>query len=242
MRQRWISIATSAVLLAGLGAVRAEDLTLFNAAMEDVASHNRVAIGYLHNDNVDLAAVELERMKDAWGAFAERFGGNRPEPFRDNKLYVTMLVDVPTRIVTATIMLNFGRPDIARNSLEAIRDEISAVRRASGVEVLADCVLDSHAAMEAFLVYRDKVPDWNEPATLSDIAAKADAYGAAVKRCDAMAPEAVRANPEFRRLVDGVAASLAFVPKAVAAHDRDQLYRVIIELRSFDTLLAFRYG
>ena len=34
----------------------------------------------------------------------------------------------------------------------------------------------------------------------------------------------------------------AFVPKAVAAHDRDQLYRVIIELRSFDTLLGFRYG
>src|ERR1700719_1010535 len=146
MRQRWISIATSAVLLAGLGAVRAEDLALFNAAMEDVASHNRVAIGYLHNDNVDLAAVERERLKAAWGAFAERFGGTRPEPFRDNKLYVTMLVDVPTRIVTATIMLNFGRPDIARNSLEAIRDEISAVRRASGVEVLADCVLDSHAA------------------------------------------------------------------------------------------------
>jgi hypothetical protein len=57
-----------------------------------------------------------------------------------------------------------------------------------------------------------------------------------------MAPVPVRANPEFRRLVDGVAASLAFVPKAVAAHDRDLLYRVINELRSFDNLLAFRYG
>ena len=54
-----------------------------------------------------------------------------------------MLVDVPTRIVTAMIMINFGRPDIAKNSLEAIRDEISAVRREGHVEVLADCVLNS---------------------------------------------------------------------------------------------------
>jgi hypothetical protein len=242
MSARWIGMAASVVLLAGGSVARADDLALFNAAMEDVAAHNRVAIGYLHNENVDLAAVEIERMKDSWAAFAERFSGNRPEPFRDNKLYVTMLVGVPTRIVTALIMINFGRPDIARNSLEAIREEISAVRRASGVEVLADCVLDSHAAIEALSVYRDKVPAWNEPANATDIAAKADAYGAVVMRCDAMAPEGVRTNPEFRRLIDGVAASLAFVPKAVAAHDRDLLYRVIIELRSFDNLLAFRYG
>jgi hypothetical protein len=240
MGLRWIGMAASVVLLAS--AARADDLALFNAAMEDVASHNRVAIGYLRNENLDLAVVELDRMKDSWSAFAERFSGNRPEPFRDNKLYVTMLVDVPTRIVTAMIMINFGRPDIARNSLQAIREEMSAVRRASGVEVLADCVLDSSAAMEALSVYRDQVPDWNEPAAARDIAAKAEAYGAAIKRCDAMAPEAVRGNPEFRRLIDGVGASLAFVPKAVAERDRDLLFRVIIELRSFDNLLAFRYG
>ncbi len=229
-------------LLASLASARADDLALFNAAMEDVASHNRVAIGYLRNENLDLAVVELDRMKDSWGAFAERFSGNRPEPFRDNKLYVTMLVDVPTRIVTAMIMINFGRPDVARNSLEAIREEMSAVRRASHVEVLADCVLDAHAALEALSLYRDKVPDWDDPAILSDIGAKANAYGAEVKRCDEVASDSVRGNAEFRRLVDGIAASLAFVPRAVAEHDRDLLYRVIIELRSFDNLLAFRYG
>ncbi len=242
MALRLINMAVSLALLAGLGVARADDLVLFNDAMEDVAAHNRVAIGYLRNENFDLAAVELERMKDSWSAFAEKFGGNRPAPFRDNKLYVTMLVDVPTRIVTALIMINFGRPQIARSSLEAIRQEMSEVRRASGVTVLADCVLDSHAAMEALSIYRDTEPDWNEAATSSDIAAKADAYRAVVKRCDGMAPDAVRSNPEFRRLIDGIAASLTFVPKAIATRDRDLLHRVIIELRSFDNLLAFRYG
>ena len=31
-------------------------------------------------------------------------------------------------------------------------------------------------------------------------------------------------------------------PKAVETRDRDLLHRLLIELRSFDHLLAFRYG
>ncbi len=230
MRRRLISVATAVALLVATGPMLADDLAGFNAAIEDVASHSRAALGYLHNRNGDLAAVELERMRDAWGAFAERFGRDRPERFRANARYVTMLVDVPTRIVAAAIMINFGRPDVAAGSLHAIRQELSAVRRDSGVELLADCVLDANAAMESLLVYQ-----------VTDFAQKAAAYGAAVTRCDAMAP-ALSESREFRRLVDGVAAALAFVPKAIAARDDDLIRRVIIELQSFDNLLALRYG
>src|SRR3977135_3214130 len=136
MRRRLISVATALALLVAAKPRLADDLAGFNAAIEDVASHSRAALGYLHNQNADLAGVELEQMRDAWGAFAERFGRDRPERFRDNALYVTMLVDVPTRIVAATIMINFGRPDVAAGSLHAIRQELSAARRGSGAAQL----------------------------------------------------------------------------------------------------------
>jgi hypothetical protein len=238
MRLRWISIATALLFTAGAGA-RADDLAAFNAALEDFAGHNRVALGYLRTENVDLAAAELDEMQQSWSRFAERFSGRRPDELRDNPLYVTALVDVPTRIVTAMMMLNAGRPQVARTSLQAIRRELADMRRASGIEVLADCVLDANTAMEAL---GDAPPDWTKPETAGDVAAKADRYGDAVRRCDGLAPADVRSNPEFRRLIDGIAASLAFVPKAIAERDSDLLHRVIIELRSFDNLLAFRYG
>ncbi len=241
MHLRVISIAM-AVASVLAGRALADNLDAFNAAIEETAAHNRAAIGYLRTENVDLAAVALQDMQKSWAAFAERFGGNRPDKLRDNELYVTMLVDVPTRIVGALIMINFGRPDIASNSLQAIRREFSAVRRASGVEVLADCVLDANDAMEALLVYRDEPPDWDKPAAAEGLSAKSAAFGAAVARCDALAPDTIRARPEFRRLVDGVAASLVFVPQAIATRDSDLLQRVINELRAFDHLLAFRYG
>ena len=116
--ERRICIATAALLLGG-GFAMADDLAVFNAAIEDVAAHNRVALGYLRTENVDLAVIELERMKESWGALAERFGKNRPEKFRDNELFVTALVDVPVRIVGAFVMINFGRLDIARGALDS---------------------------------------------------------------------------------------------------------------------------
>jgi hypothetical protein len=61
-------------------------------------------------------------------------------------------------------------------------------------------------------------------------------------RCDATASDAVRKEPEFRRLVDGAKAGLARIPQAVKDRDTALLRRVLIELRAFDNLLAFRFG
>ena len=68
------------------------------------------------------------------------------------------------------------------------------------------------------------------------------AYRATLQRCDGMAPPAIRNHAEFRRLIDGAFASLDQFPRAIETRDADLLHRLLIELRSFDHLLAFRYG
>ena len=105
----------------------------------------------------------------------------------------------------------------------------------NGVTVLADCVLDANVAMDALFAH-DKDPDWDSVAAGARIVSR-DA--AALRRHGAAG---VRGHAEFRRLIDGALASLAQVPKAVETRDRDLLHRLLIELRSFDHLLAFRYG
>jgi hypothetical protein len=242
MRALRIGIAAPAVLVIVTTLARADNLALFTGALDDVATHNRLAIEYLGDNKGALAIAEIDRMKQAWSVFAERFGGDRPDRLRDSQLYATALVDVPTRIVTAMIMVNFGRPDIAANSLQAIRQEFSAVRRTAGIDVLADRVLDANGAMDALAEFRRQPPDWDNPDTATDIARKADNYRALIGHCDISAPALVRAAREFRRLVDGIAASLALVRRALADHDTVLLDRAIMELQAFDHWLAFRYG
>ncbi len=220
----------------------ADELPEFHAALETVSSHNRAALGYLRTENTDLALFELDHMRDAWSSFAARFGKERPGALRGNPLYATMLVDVPTRIVTARMMVNTGRLAIARHSLMAIRREISEVRRKSHIEVLADAVLDANVAMDALSAYAEVPPDWSKVGIDAEITAKLASYGSALARCDAMASDAIRADPEFRRLIDGAAASLGSAARAITTKDTDLLERVLSELRALDNLLAFRYG
>jgi len=240
MRARYARAALLAfALTVGGGAARAGDLADFNAAVEAAAAHNRVALGYLRTGNKDLAAVELDRLRAAWGKVSQR---KRPDAFDGNPLYVMAMTDIAMRLVTADMMLNAGRPEPAREALAAIRDDLYNLRKSAGIVVLADCVRDANTAMDALMVYDDRALDWTKSATRFGIASKAAVYNYALDRCDGMADEAVRQSGEFRRLIDGARAGLALIPKAIAARDTDLLHRILIELRSFDNLLAFRYG
>jgi len=219
-----------------------DNLADFNVAIEAVSAHNRVAIGYLRTGNADLASLEIDRLRDAWTGFTERFAGNRPGAFDGNDLYGKLFTVVSARLVGADLMLKTGRMDAARDGLNAIRGDLYELRKASGVVVLADCVRDANTTMDALMVYNNRALDWDNSEVRSDIANKASRYGVDLDRCDGIAGEAIHNAPEFRRLVDGSKASLALIPKAIDTRDTDLLHRLLIELRSFDNLLSFRYG
>jgi hypothetical protein len=238
-----VRIACLAVaLLSGLNAAWADDLADFNAAVEAAASHNRAAIGYLRTENNDLASLEIDRMREAWSSVVSRFGGRQPQQFKNRTQFTTAMTDVNMRLVTADMMLNSGRPENAAKSLIAIRNELSDLRTSNGIYLLPDCVREANTGMDELIVYNDRDLDLTKPQTGDAIANKAAFYGNILNRCDALAPEAVRTSPEFRRLVDGARNSLTFIPKAIETRDSNLLHRVLIELRSFDNLLAFRFG
>ncbi len=230
------------LILLWSGVALAGDLADFNAAAENVSAHNRVAIGYLRTGNTDLASLEIDRLREAWSALVKRFTGKRPDAFDGNALYGTLMTGLSGRLVAADMMLKSGRPQAAATSLNALRADLYDLRKASGIVVLADCVRDANMAMDALMAYNDRTLDWNKPDTRFDIANKASIYGYLLDRCDGIASAPVRTAPEFRRLVDGAKAGLALIPTAIATRDTDLLHRVLIELRSFDNLLAFRFG
>ena len=224
------------------GTTKADDLAAFNAAIEEAAAHNRVAVGYLRTGNVDLAALEIDRLRTAWRQVVARFSGKRPAEFKDTTLYGTTLTTVSARLVAADLMLNSGRPAAARQSLTAMREDLHALRKSAGVAVLADCILDSNKAAAVFLAYDKRDLDWNKPQIRDDIAAAAAAYGKALDRCDAMASEGLRQQPEFRRLIDSAKDEIGRVPNAIETRDAGLLHRIVIALRAIDNLLAFRFG
>jgi hypothetical protein len=244
----WVCFARGAILTvalwlsAAVSCAVAGDLADFNTAVEAAAAHNRVAIGYLRTGNADLAAIEIERLREAWDKVAARFAGKRPDAFDGNPRYGNIWTGMSARLVAADLMLKTGRMEAAAQSLNAIRGDLYDLRKASGVVVLADCVRDANGVMDALMTYDNRALDFTKAETRYGIANKASIYGYLLDRCDSVAGEQIHNAPEFRRLVDGARAGLALIPKAIATRDPDLLHRVLIELRSFDNLLAFRFG
>jgi hypothetical protein len=224
--------ACMAALALACVTARADDLDDFHRAVESAMSHHRVAAGYLRTGNIDLVRVEIDGLREAWAKVSTL---PRPAAFRDQERYTGTILQVSAQLVGISLVLNLGRPDVARESLDTIRKMVSDLRRENSVTVLADCVLDANTGMDA-LFATDRGPDWESAAT------GGESYAVTLRRCDGMAPRGIRDHAEFRRLIDGALASLAQFPKAIQARDADLLHRLMIELRSFDNLLAFRYG
>lgn len=228
----------SLALWAAAGAARADDLADFNAAVEAAEAHNRVAIGYLRTGNGDLASIEIDRLRQAWG----KVGAVKRPAIFDTKLYVAMITDASMRLVTADMLLNAGRPDNARQALEAVRADLYDLRKSAGIVVLADCIRDSSKAAAAVIAYDTPDLDWSGPGIAPAIAEAATAYTDVLNRCDALASETVRTEPEFRRLIDDAKSELAKVSQAIAHRDTAQFRRIVSSLRAIDNLLAFRFG
>jgi hypothetical protein len=108
--------------------------------------------------------------------------------------------------------------------------------------LFSDCIARAGSAYEALDIDRRTRPDLSDASVRRRIVEAAAATERALAQCDAEAPPVVRAEPEFRRLMDGFAASLKLVPDAAEKQDGDYLYRLLIEQRAFDRLLAFRFG
>jgi len=220
------------IALVSLTRAPADDLDDFNRAVEAAMSHHRAAAGYLRIGNIELATREIDGLRETWAKVSTL---PRPAAFRNEERYTSTILQAATQLVGISLVLNLGRADVARDSLDRIRKMLSDLRRENGVAVLADCVLDANIAMEA-LFATDREPDWDSAA------AGAQSYAATLRRCDGVAPRAIQDHAEFRRLIDGALMDLAKVSKAVEARDAGLLHRLMMQLRSRDDQLALHYG
>src|SRR6185369_1164298 len=134
----WVSRCLVLVCALWSAQATAGELADFNAAVEATAAHNRVALGYLRTGNTDLAGLELDRLRHSWRAFTERYAGKPPDAFSGNALYGPLFTTGNARLVAADLMLNTGRLDSAAQSLDGLRGDLYALRKASGIAVLAD--------------------------------------------------------------------------------------------------------
>ena len=229
-RARLPVIVLLAAILSLPGAPRADE---GGAALETVFAAVRTARAYLRTGNADLAALELDRLAAEWPALAGRLRATPPAQLAGQEGYAAWVADTGALVRQASEQADAGQAEAASATLAKAAAAASAFRRSAGWHTLGDAVEAQSEAMQALLRAADSD---------TAVADAARAHAAAFRRCDEVADPVTRADPQFRRIVDGALASLDQVPETVRDNDVGRLRRILIELRSYDRLLAFRWG
>lgn len=197
-----------------------------------------MVLAYLAHDNPDLALTALDR----WRSTLLTEGASLVAATRGRSDLNPVLEALDASLIEAAKAVEREDGARAREIVQAATAPLDAWRRAGGLALFSDCIADLSGRYDALDRYRQAGPDFDDAAARAGVGTAAANVAAAMGRCDAEASEAVRSDPEFRRLADGMSASLAKVPAALDARDPALLHRLLIELRAFERLLAFRYG
>jgi hypothetical protein len=237
MRTRLTLVAALTALLCVGALARALPPDL-RPLIEGFQAHRRVAIGYLRTQNGDLGAAEIERLQQRWSADRRKL---TPQTIADGALS-TALARTETTVADSLKAADGGDIDRARTLLEDAASPLDAWRKANGIRLFSDCIADITVTYERLDVYRLKRPDLADGSTAANIVTASNGTISALDRCDREAPDVLRREPEFRRLFDGMLASLRQMPEAVRTRDGARLHRLLIEQRSFERLLSFRFG
>ena len=202
--------------------------------LDGFAAHRRVALGYLRTGNTELGAMEIEKLR-------ERLGKDvRALNTADASLNAAVAAagnDVGEGLAAA----DRGDTEAAHGALERAGMSLQAWRQANGIRLFSDCISEASAVYEVLDRHRG-VSDVADAVLKAAIAKAAADTETALLRCDREAEPAIRSDADFRRLIDGFLGSLKQVPDALRQDDAGYFHRLIIEQRSFERLLAFRFG
>lgn len=233
MLARWLALA---IVVLSAGATPAQDFSpALRTLFEGFESHRRVALGYLRTGNTDLAAVELDRLVERWRRDLHAIGTTERSLERS-------IDGAEERVEDSRSALETGDIDKAANELERAATPLKAWRDTVGIRLFSDCIGELSQTYERLNMHRVKTPDLGNAGIRDAIVKATSETEAAVRRCDDEAAPDRKSDPGFRRLINGMLGSLRQMRDAIAKSDSGYLYRLLIEQRSFERLLSFRFG
>lgn len=218
----------------------AEDTPDFSRAANLVAAGVRSAASYVRTGNTALAQIEISEATSAWSKLQRQFADISPSSYAA-PAFRGFVAAGGERLAAAAKAIDDGDTSRAAGELMSFRQSLYDLRHASGLFDLGDCVFELEPAMEALRTAASRLVEAKSPSPADTIAAAA-VFRDRLQRCNGWAPEEISAQPEFRRLIDGAIASSGEIGRAAQAGDGALVHRYLIELQSFERLLAFRFG
>ncbi len=223
-------------------AAHADETADFLAASAEAYKPYRGALAYLRTGNTGLAALALDDAAERWDRLCERYRERPPAAFAADPAWQDSLDDITRRMEAARARAAADDAKGAAELLKPIRASLGSLRRRNGIVTFSDHVDAFSAAMRALWVYRHDPPDMSDDETIARLRQLARALKRAWETLDDEVPAAIANDPQLRRLLEGSAAGIETLERAIESRNQRFLVNTLRELRSFEQMIWLNFG
>ncbi len=216
-------------------------LAAFLQEVEAAYSGYKMAWFYTRRGSAEVAVLELDEFRAAWATIVARYGAAPPGPFATDAQWGASLDRVGSIAKRAAAESEAGKLRAAHETLGPIRDELSALRRRSGVTVFSD-IVDAYGREVQALNALGRRLDAATPEALADFHAASKRLRSALLRIRSDRPAKLAADAGFGASVRGNFQSLAKLDRGIAARHVRAIRGSIRSIRADYVLLFVRYG
>jgi hypothetical protein len=198
----------------------------------------------LFQTNKKNQAKSLEsalNFQQQWQAITEKYGEAPPDVYANDPEWRATLFNISDINALGIQEILVGNLSDAHETLEAIRDELGALRQRNQVNTFSDHVNNYHEAMESLLLLGLKPNDIDNNSLLT-IREELAVLEYLAEKMKGNAPVEYLQNEGFKQAINGVFNSLKNLRKAVNEKNPDNILKAIKKLKPAYAKVFIKFG
>jgi hypothetical protein len=230
-----------AALLAGTRGEAANNFQQFQQEVNKAYASYRMALFQTNKKNQTKSLESAVSFQKQWQAITEKYIEAPPDIFANDPEWEATLVEIGNINALSINEMLSGQLSDAHDTLEAIRDELGALRQRNQVITFSDHVNNYHEAMESLLQLGLTSNDMDNKALIM-IHEELAVLEYLAEEMKANAPVEYLKNEGFIQLMNGVMGSVKNLRQAVNEKKPDNILKAIKKLKPAYAKVFVKFG
>ena len=240
--KKYLVLVTYLVVAVSSTSLAAENAFLqFNSDVEKAYAAYRKALFQTNKKDAEKSGKANEMFIQQWKQIKQTYASKPPEAFGSDPKWESTLTSIEEIAQKSAGQITDGHLAEAHETLEAIRDELTDLRKRNSVIVFSDHINNYHEVMEG-LLERGDTPDKIDPQTIDQLQGTISVLEYLAAAIKENAPTKYRENQQYQQLEAGLFESLENLNKALESKDPVSISKAINMLKPAYAKLFVNYG
>ena len=213
----------------------------FNADVDTAYAAYRKALFQTNQNDAEKSGKATESFQSQWETIIEAYGSHPPEVYSSDPKWNETLTDIEKIAEKSSSLIKEGQLAEAHEHLEAVRDNLSDLRKRNSVIAFSDHINNYHQVMEGLLKVGVTPEKINESA-MNEIRGQLSVLQYLAEAIKENSPPKYNDNEKFQQLQKGLFTSLDALDKAVDAQNPEAISKSIKMLKPAYAKLFVNFG